>query len=106
MSVIIDGALPRTEAERVSALLDEANTMLDRMYKDLEWQDFPTTEYKEYYRLLEEYAHAYCKEDYPFWHELEDEVIDLLNKLLPDGQICLLSPDDPGTVVIWEVKNG
>jgi hypothetical protein len=105
MSVVIDGAVPRTDAERVAKLLDEADILMNIMYKKSSWREFNTELYKEYWRLNDEYRHAYQKEDYEHWYELENDVIDLINDLLPDDVVCVLHPDDPGTVVIWDVSD-
>lgn len=98
--LIIDGGLSRTEAERVAKLLDYANVCLDKAYKAEGWRTFPIELYKKFHELEEEYRFRYLQEDWAFWHELEDEVMNLINDLLPEDHVCMLVPDDPGTVIV------
>ena len=92
--LIIDGGLPRTEAERVSKLLDEAKVLIDEHYKKSSWDTFNCELYKKYHQLENEYRHQYKNEDYEFWGEIEDEVIELINDLLPADYICELHEGD------------
>jgi len=81
--------------------LDYALNDLNNKWKHYSWEEFPTELYREYFKLEDEYRQHYDGEYWEWWNELEDDIIDLINKLLPEDAVCLLNPDDPGTVVIW-----
>lgn len=99
-SPLIDGAMPHTDAERCKILLNYAADVM----KELKVES-PTKSVlllHKYEELEREYNHWYLAEDtVEFWHELEDEIIELCNDILPDDVVMLLHPDDPGTIVIW-----
>lgn len=88
---IIDGAVARTNATRVADLLSNADALLEH---------YPgPDEYKKFTNLDSE--SRIHNEDWEHWHELEDDVIELINDVLPDEYICMLHPDELGTVCIW-----
>jgi hypothetical protein len=103
-SPLIDGALPRSNSERVSILLDYALSLLPSK------TNFKLAEYRELrleYKIHEaqEIPHpplVHPENEWEHWNELEDDVIALINELLPEPWIMTIHPDDPGTVVIWD----
>ena len=105
-SPLIDGAIPRTPQERCSILLDYANSLLDKAYRTNTWDTFPSGSYVRFFQLEEEYRNNYEEHDEFFeWHSLEDDIIALVNDVLPEDVVMLLHPDDPGTIVIWDVND-
>jgi hypothetical protein len=92
--VIIDGAIPRIPPERCQRLLDYAHdevlnqAQINHAFE--RWTEFYT-----------EITVNWSDEEFEWW-SLEDDIIDFINEMLPVDCICLIHPDDPGTVVIWE----
>ncbi|HYT46308.1 MAG TPA: hypothetical protein VEP90_28520, partial [Methylomirabilota bacterium] len=76
-SVLIDGAVPRTESERVSSLLAEAEALYNQYHNGTNYD----IEH-EIIALEEVYQHQMLDEDFEFWNEVEDEIIDLINEIL------------------------
>ena len=84
--VPIDGAVPRSGAERCEYLLTEAFYYLGT--------DTSGRRNIRYNALREDIAEALLYENkYEFWHEIEDDIIELISDCLPSGWICELAPD-------------
>lgn len=95
---VIDGAISRSSDERVRDLLDFTKYVIEKEYR----QDLIT----DWHLLDMEYLNTYKTLGFfEFWHEIEDDVIDLMNQALPDDVICLLHPDDPGSIVVWDMSD-
>lgn len=99
----IDGAYGRSEREECDvlfALLDDdtARELLAREEDAMResWKDAhkepPDTDSEEW----EEF-----EEEWEWWGELRDELIDTINDAL-EGQYIGFNPDDPGTVCVWD----
>lgn len=96
---ILDGCIPRTNATRVADLLDEAEALLNQTTFENSELTLSVSLWDRYYNLLHESKTH--DEDHEFWNEIEDDVIDLINDLLPQEYICELHPAESGTVGIW-----
>jgi hypothetical protein len=102
--LLIDGAIPREPWERVSRLLNVAESEIARHYTTDTWDEFPAHLYKKNFELSDEYITARQSDFYESWNELEDDIMELITDLLPAGWYCGLVDDDPGTVAIQEVE--
>jgi hypothetical protein len=115
--VLIDGAVPRSGAERVYVLLTYAEGLMadwmapasgpddpyvtDQARQDLKqlaqlWADWRTHSEAE----VPQPPLVHPDNEWEHWNEMEDEVISLISSLLVDDWYCALAPDDPGTVII------
>lgn len=103
-ALVIDGALPRTEQERVSRLLDFAGGELDKLYVSNTAMTFPSKLYMRFHELQDEYAVHVDEDGFEHWNALEDEVIELITDMLPTGWLCMLAESDPGTVIVTEYE--
>lgn len=98
--VLIDGALPRTPATRVNDLLAEAETILNQYRNTLGRDNYENVRlWSKWYEL--ELERGKFDDEWEHWHELEDDVLELINDALPAEYTCALHQDDPGTVCIW-----
>lgn len=119
--VLLDGAVPRSGAERVDVLLTYAEGLMADGLAPATGLDDPyvTDQAREWSTQLQKLRddwHTYSdaevaqpplvnptgETEYPGWSEMEDEVIGLVCSLLPDPWYCTLQPDDPGTVVVTD----
>jgi hypothetical protein len=87
--VIIDGAVPRTKRERSKVLLD----YLKGLAKDTDSVD-PL--------MFEQWDNDIVakSDDYEFWHEIEEEIVDAIEERLPGTLIVEFGIHTPGDVVV------
>lgn len=110
-SPLMDGAMPRSNSERVDLLLAYAEARLARLAPAAdsplavraaglreEWREYSAQE-------TPRPPLVHPDDEFEFWHEVEDDVMALISDLLPDPWYCTLHPDDPGTVVIWNSED-
>jgi hypothetical protein len=88
--VVIDGAISRTPTERIHTLLDYADFLIE------------SDDRSENADKLAELKNEFRSDDFSleFWTEFEDDVISLINDMLPDDYICTVGEFDPGTVIV------
>lgn len=91
--VLLDGAVSRSERERVEVLLDEAD-----YYATL---CSCSSEDSRKLATLRQVTSEMTDSD-EGWNEVEDDVIGLINDVLPSGLICVCGEVEPGTVVVRE----
>lgn len=93
--IIIDGAVPRSEYERCQTVLGYAQWLVNET-------DNVTAEQVSKIKCLEEEV----EEPRILWSghfpETEDDIIDLINDLLPDDLVCTLGEPNPGDVIVGE----
>lgn len=102
--VLIDGALPRSESERCTVLIDYAIGLVPDAAHRLQDEE-PT-----YRQLTDKVAEltnevrlqVERQEPYEHWNEVEDQLIQLISDLLPDPWYCTLVEHDPGTVIVTD----
>lgn len=119
--VLLDGAVPRSGAERVDVLLTYAEGLLADWLAPASGPDDPfitdqgRADMAQLRKLRDDW-HTYSEAEvaqpplvnpteetaYPGWGEIEDEVITLISSLLLDPWYCTLAPDDPGTVIVTD----
>lgn len=101
-ALLLDGAVPRSEQERVGALLAHAKGFLDRAHLDDAKHGWFATRLDD----LEQEAKNVGETDevaFEFWSEAEDDVIAIINALLPDGLVCGVGlNDNPGDVLVLQ----
>lgn len=107
--VLIDGAIPRGNGERVEILIDFASRTLGdgTCYPPgtplgaLALKVGDLRREAGFLKVSERIADR----DYgEVWAEMEDEAIGVINDLLPDGFVCTLGEPDPGDVVVRETE--
>lgn len=87
--VIIDGAVPRTSRERCNTLL----TYLKGIAADTDPVD-PN-------ELAQWENDVIAKTDeYEFWNDIEDEIIEAIDERLPDDLIIEMGLHTPGDVIV------
>lgn len=95
-ALIIDGSVARYPNERCMRLLDHAHGLvLDQQL--INWA------FERWSKFHAEVTFNW-QDDNHDWNELEDEIIEFINQMLPDGVVCMLIEDDPGTVTIWDTR--
>lgn len=100
--VIIDGAIPRTEYERCRTLVDYAELMLkSRDPLDLDNHDLLRVRMEELRAEINRYT-IQSGQLFDWWHELEDNIIELINDGLPAHLACIIGEPEPGTVIVTE----
>jgi hypothetical protein len=91
--VIIDGAVPRNSYERCVTVFDYLITL----------PGYVVTDKTEALDPGHELQRRGLREDWEFWHEWEDDIIDEINRVLPDEYVCTLGEAQPGDVIVREV---
>jgi hypothetical protein len=97
--VIIDGALPRTERERCTRLIDVAHTLADNLPPNIA----KTPYYDQLAILAREADGEAIDPDHGMLTEVEDDIITTMHELLTyyPGELTLyVGEPDPGDVII------
>lgn len=98
---LIDGAVPRKDHERCEVLLDYATTL----YK--EWNPLDVDQHTEFGIRLDDLKYETKTPRIIYdghFTGVEDDLIDLINDLLPDQYACVLGEPNPGDIIIEEIE--
>jgi hypothetical protein len=90
--VIIDGTLPRSDRERCQTLYDYLITLPGVVMTDAIEELDPAG-----------HGHAQHTANWPYWYELENDILQMINVQLPDEYVCTLGEQQPGDVIVREV---
>lgn len=102
---LIDGALPRTGKERCRVLLDYIDGLLND-YDPIDQNYFDQLRVRRD-ELASETERSRKLDLWDGWIiEVEDDLVDLINDLLPDAYICTLGEPNPGDVIIRYKEDG
>lgn len=102
-AVLIDGSLPRSEPERVEILLNYAKEKMGDGTQLPPGTAVGTLSLRWSELRLEADRHWSAPEEF-FWNELEDDVIGLIQEILPVGWTCGVGVnDEPGDVLVYRI---
>mgnify|MGYP001572095030 CR=1 FL=1 len=104
-NVLIDGAVPRSNYERCKQLLDAASHYLIGEYPAQLFVRLGQLRRETDINAKQEFPHpplVHPNNEYEYWHETENDIIELISDALPAGWYCTLAENDPGTVIVTE----
>jgi hypothetical protein len=94
---LIDGAVPRTGSERCQVLLDYATNL----YKN--WDPLDLEAHSLFKTRLDQLKYEVQTPRIIYdghWIEVEDDLIDLINDLLPMDHVVYVGEPNPGDIII------